>query len=237
MDRSPDTGDDEIGRIKAEYERRRVELDPTRYEPSRPENVFMHQAAERAFLRALSEADLLPLGDKRVLDVGCGMGQWLVDLETWGARPDLLAGLDLMDERVEASRSRVGRADVRQGSAAELPWADSTFDLVFQVMLLSSVLDDRMRHTICAEMDRVLAPGGKIVSVDFFVDNPRNAAVRGLRRRTLAELFPAHRITWRRSMLAPPLVRILAPRVWWLASALQAGRLLDTHAVAVISRG
>ena len=236
MDRPIDIGDGEIDRIRAEYARRQADLDSTRYEPSQPENVFIHQAVERCFVRALREADLLPLDDKRVLDVGCGMGQGLVDLVTWGGRPQMLAGIDLMEKRVQASRSRVGGADVRQGSATELPWKDSRFDLVFQVMLLSSVLDETMRRAVCAEMDRVLATSGKIISVDFFVDNPRNTSVRALRREDLAALFPGYRIRWRRGVLAPPLVRLLAPRAWWLASLLQAGRILDTHAVALITR-
>jgi hypothetical protein len=98
------------------------------------------------------------------------------------------------------------------------------------------VLDQGLRRDVCAEMDRVLAPGGTIVSVDFFVDNPGNASVGALKKRELAALLPGYEIGWRRIMLAPPLVRRLAPRAWWLASLLQSARVFDTHAVAVLSR-
>lgn len=226
----------EIRRIRAEYDRRGRDLDPAAYQACKPENLFMRQAIERGFVRALSEGGLLPLAGRRVLDVGCGTGQWLADLETWGARRELVAGIDLMPDRAEASRRRVPGADVREGSASELPWEADSFDLVFQVMLLSSVLDESLRRDVCAEMDRVLAPGGTIVSVDFFVDNPANASVGAVKKRDFATLFPGYEVGWRRIMLAPPLVRRLAPRAWWLASLLQSARVFDTHAVAVLSR-
>ena len=230
-----DIHDSEIRRIEAEYERRERELDTDTYSPTRPENVFIRQTVERALLRALRDAGLLPLDGRRVLEVGCGTGQWLAELAGWGAG-ERLAGIDLIPERIERSRRRVPEADLRVGSASSLPWEDAGFDLVLQSMLLSSVLDDDVRGRVCAEIDRVLAPGGIVVSYDFFVDNPFNRAVRGLGRRELKRLFPGYELSWRRVLLAPPLIRALAPRAWWLASVLQSTRALDTHALVVLRR-
>lgn len=226
----------EADRIRAEYGRRADEIADERYSAAQPAALFIRQTVERAALAALGDAGALPLGDRRVLDVGCGEGQWLVDFETWGARADRLAGIDLVEERAVACRARVPAADVHAGDASALPWPDGSFDVVLQSMLMSSVLDPAMRSAVTGEMARVLAPGGLVLWYDFFVDNPRNPNVRGIKRDELAGLFDGFEIAWRRVTLAPPLVRALVPRARFLASGLQALRVLDTHAVAVLRR-
>lgn len=226
----------EAERIRAEYERRASEIAAERYSPADPAALFIRQTVERETLAALRRAGLLPLAGRRIVDVGCGGGQWLVDFETWGADRERLAGIDLVEERAEACQARIPAADVHAGDASALPWADGSFDVVLQSMLMSSVLDPAMRAAVAGEMARVLAPGGSVLWYDFFVDNPRNDSVRGIARSELAELFEGFEIAWRRVTLAPPLVRALAPRARGLASALQALRLFDTHAIAVLRR-
>jgi ubiquinone/menaquinone biosynthesis C-methylase UbiE len=224
----------EADRIRAEYGRRASEIADERYSAAQPAALFIRQTVERAALAALGDAGMLPLGDRRILDVGCGAGQWLTDFETWGARGDRLAGIDLVEERAAISRARLRDADIHAGDASALPWPDASFDVVLQSMLMSSVLDPAMRSAVAAEMARVLAPGGVVLWYDFFVDNPRNPNVRGIKRDELAGLFDGFEIAWRRVTLAPPLVRALVPHARVLASALQALRVLDTHAVAVL---
>jgi hypothetical protein len=85
-------------------------------------------------------------------------------------------------------------------------------------------------------LTRVLAPGGVIVWYDFFVDNPRNHAVRGVRRGEVASLFPGFRVERRRITLAAPITRALAPRSELAAIALEALRVLNTHYLCVLTR-
>jgi ubiquinone/menaquinone biosynthesis C-methylase UbiE len=226
----------ESDRILTEYARRAEEVPAERYAPTNPAQLFIHQGIERALVRMLGDAGLLPLAGRRILDVGCGYGQWLADLESLGAERSLLAGIDLVPERAERARERLGGADVRVGDATSLPFADGSFDLVLQSMMFSSILDASVKRAAAAEMARVLAPGAAVLWYDFFVDNPRNRNVRGVGRREVGELFPGFSVRWRRVTLAPPLVRALAPRLHPLASALQAARVLNTHALAVLSR-
>jgi SAM-dependent methyltransferase len=63
----------------------------------------------------------------RVLDVGCGSGEFLAHLARLGASP---AGIDPAPGMVELARSRVPGADVRLGPAQPLPWPDGSFDVV-----------------------------------------------------------------------------------------------------------
>lgn len=226
----------EADRILAEYARRAEEVPAELYAPTNPAHLFIRQSLERALVRMLGEAGALPLVGKRVLDVGCGYGQWLADLETLGAERRLLAGIDLVPERVEKARARLGGADIREGDASELPFESGAFDLVLQSMMFSSILDASVKRRAAAEMARVLAPGGLVLWYDFFVNNPRNPNVRGVGRREVEELFPGFDLRWRRVTLAPPLLRALAPRLRPLAGALQSLRVLNTHALATLSR-
>lgn len=238
----------EVERISAEYARRKRELPTDFYSPALPVNLFFRQTRERALLSMLSREQMLPLGEKRILDVGCGIGQWLVDFETWGAVRRNLAGIDLLPERIAASRARLAPlrnddgttvaagADIREGNATQLPWEDRTFDLVFHSMTFSSILDASMRREVAREMVRVLAPGGVILWYDFFVDNPRNPNVRGVRAEEVRALFPEFTMRGRRITLLPPLARRLVPVSRLAAELLTEVRLLNTHLLIALRR-
>lgn len=224
----------EAARIRAETARRGRELPADLYDPSRPGHLFLRQGQERALARALGGAGLLPLAGRRILEIGCGSGRWLELLRAFGADEERLAGVDLEPDRLATAASRLPRADLREADATALSWPDASFDVVLQATVFTSILDAQVRRQVAAEMARVLAPGGAVVWYDFRVDNPRNPHVRGVRRRELAALFPGFRLRVRRVTLAPPLARLLAPRAVWLATLIEACRILDTHDMAVL---
>ena len=231
----------ESDRIREEYERRAATVPAQRYDPTSPGQLFMRQRRERAVLEALRNSGSLPLRSRRILEVGCGSGQWLADLETWGASKDKLAGIDLIDARVDEARHRLGGrppddVDLRSGDASALPWADESFDLVLQSMMFSSIHDPAMATRVAAEMDRVLAGGGLILWHDFCVGNPRNRRVRGIRRSELAGLFPGYEIRAKRISLAFPLARRLAHRYWLLADVLEGLRFANIQTLATLQK-
>jgi SAM-dependent methyltransferase len=227
----------EADRIAAEYARRAAAVPAHRYSPAAPAQLLLRQSRERAVLAALRRSGMLPLAGRRILEVGCGSGQWLADFETWGAQRELLAGIDLLPERVEAAQARLTPgADLRQGDASRLPWPSGRFELVLQSTVFSSILEPAMRAAVAAEMARVLAPGGVILWNDFFVGSPGNQAVRGVRRREVAVLFPGFSVDLRRVTLAAPIARAVAPRSQLAAIALEALRVLDTHYLGVLRR-
>ena len=61
----------------------------------------MVQQRERRLLALLRRYDCENLESKKILEVGCGTGQWLRDFVKWGARPENVTGIDLL------ARSRV----------------------------------------------------------------------------------------------------------------------------------
>jgi SAM-dependent methyltransferase len=250
---APDTADpatarEEGARILAEYARRRRELPWDYYSLFRPAVLFAKQQRVRAALDLLRREGLADLRERRILEIGCGRGDWLADLEGWGARRELLAAIELDPVRGEAAQARFAAwrsesgevraagADVRIGDASRLPWAAGSFALVIQSTVFSSVLRPDVRAAIAAEMTRVLRPDGAILWYDLRVDNPRNLNVGGVRGAEIRALFPDFRLRLRRVTLAPPLARRLVPRSWLLAGLLERFVVLNTHYLGLLRR-
>ncbi|PRY27970.1 class I SAM-dependent methyltransferase [Pseudosporangium ferrugineum] len=95
----------------------------------------------------------------RVLDVGCGSGEFLAFCDRRGLRT---AGIDPAPGMVALARRRTG--DVRLGGAEKLPWGDATFDLVtsFNALQFAEDTDDAL-----AEMVRVTVPGGRVAVANW----------------------------------------------------------------------
>ena len=219
---------EELRRLQRVYRLRRERHIEDRYTPFEPANLFRLQSLERALAGALRRRGCLPWGERRALDVGCGGGWWLRTLLRWGARPEQLAGIDVLPEAVNASRLIHPSVLVARASAHQLPFPDGSFDLVSQFTVLSSILDEEMRRRVIAEMRRVLRPGGLLLWYDFTV-NPTNRDTRGISAREAARHLAGSDRDVRRVTLAPPLTRLVAPRSWLAAEILDCIPLLRSH--------
>jgi len=226
--------DSDIARIRTEYERRAREVPADYYSLKRPGNLLMNTQTVRSCIRMLNRAFMFPLHGRRVADIGCGSGGWLVEFVKWGADPADLSGIDLMPERLYRARQRLPQADLHVGNAAELPWPDESFDLVSQFMVFMNVFDPELKRAIANEMLRVLKPGGVILWLDGRVDNPWNPEVRGVRAAEIRSLFPTCKVELTPAVLAPPLSRRIAGWAWPLAEALHALPFLCTHYAGLI---
>jgi SAM-dependent methyltransferase len=225
----------EEARIRAAYGRR-VEGD--RYSWLEPGYLLAMQEIERGMLAVLRANLRVPLRDARILEVGCGNGAWLQQFVRWGATPGNVHGVDLLPERIEqARRSCAPGVHLRCGSATELDYPDGAFDVVLQSTVFTSILDPDVKRRVAAEMLRVTNPGGSIVWYDFLVNNPRNPDVRGIRRAEVERLFPGCRVDLRRTTLAPPIARRLAPLSPLACTLVGAVPFLRTHYLGVIRRG
>lgn len=208
-----------------------------RYDPARPEVRHMLDERERALRRRFSRQGWHALGERRVLEVGCGAGGNLLRLLQMGFRAEHLAGVELLPGRFEAARSALPPA-VRlvQGDACELDWPAGSVDAVLVATVFSSLLDDAFQQRLASAMWRWIRPGGGVIWYDFTIDNPRNPDVRGVPLRRIAALFPEGRVEHERVTLAPPLAR-LACRVHPGAyRALNALPWLRTHVLAWVGK-
>ena len=110
----------------------------------------------------------------RVLDLACGTGDLLFTAAE-GARSAV--GLDITHRMLQLARARQGstRPNVAlvSGDMLALPFHDGHFDVVTTGYGLRNVPNLR---TALTEVHRVLAPGGRFLSLDF--DRPSNPIIR-----------------------------------------------------------
>jgi phosphatidylethanolamine/phosphatidyl-N-methylethanolamine N-methyltransferase len=107
-------------------------------------------------------------GQDRVLEVGVGTG---INLSLY-PRDATVIGIDFSSSMLEKARERAVRKDVPhslrllQMDAADLKFADDSFDIVYAPYLIS-VVPDPVR--VAQEMRRVCRPGGRIVILNHFL--------------------------------------------------------------------
>jgi ubiquinone/menaquinone biosynthesis C-methylase UbiE len=116
-------------------------------------------------------------GHERVLDVGCGLGLFLI-----GAAKRLptgrAVGIDKWQQEDLSGNNAAGtlrnamiegvadKVDVHTGDARKLPFPDASFDVVLSSMALHNIYNAGERQIAVREIARVLAPGGRVLIVD-----------------------------------------------------------------------
>jgi SAM-dependent methyltransferase len=225
----------EAERIIGVYRDRAERLNGSdRYSYFSPSNLFILQGRQQRILSMLRQHEIDRLDGLRILEVGCGEGGVLQEFMTYGANPSNLHGSDLVYERVRRAHSRNCLVSCTCSNGENLPYQESTFDLILQFTVFSSILDRRVRRRVAGEMMRVLhKPDGAILWYDFWI-NPRNRETRGIRPGEVIKLFPNCRYDFRRITLAPPLARLLVPVSWPLAALLQHLGMFNSHYLALI---
>ena len=116
-------------------------------------------------------------GDERVLDVGCGLGLFLigaakrlktgraVGIDKWQAED--LSGNNpegtLNNAMIEGVADKV---EVQTGDARRLPFDNASFDVVLSSSALHNIYNAGERQTAVREIARVLKSGGRVLIVD-----------------------------------------------------------------------
>jgi SAM-dependent methyltransferase len=101
---------------------------------------------------------------RRVLEVGCGMGEFAERLERESSAE--VVATDLSPRMVEVAKER--GVDARVADVQELPFGDGEFDCVVANAMLYHVVDlDRA----LGELARMLQPGGRLVALTIGADH------------------------------------------------------------------
>jgi len=116
-------------------------------------------------VRALQRMDIQ--SGERVLEVGVGTG---INLSLY-PKACRMTGIDFSSSMLEKARERVARGGPQQMrllqmDAADLKFADDSFDIVYAPYLISVVPDP---VKVAQEMRRVCRPGGRIIFLNHFL--------------------------------------------------------------------
>jgi ubiquinone/menaquinone biosynthesis C-methylase UbiE len=223
-------GQSEVSRIRSVYARRLRTIPKDRYSIFSEGELLRHLELQMELVRLLKKFRYSNLENAKILDLGCGRGYWLQEFIQWGARPENLFGIDLLEERIQEGQKLCSLGVTLQcGDASKLEYKDNSFDIVLQFTVFTSILDSEMKKKVAAEMSRVLKPGGTILWYDYFVSNPQNPDVRGVNRKEISQLFSGFSIFLERITLAPPLGRAVAPISTALYRLLSTFKPLCTH--------
>jgi phosphatidylethanolamine/phosphatidyl-N-methylethanolamine N-methyltransferase len=161
----------------------------------------------------------------RVLEVGVGTG---INAALY-PRDCTVTGVDLSSSMLEKARQRVVRKGVHnvrllQMDAANLKFADDTFDIVYAPYVISVVPDP---VAVTREMRRVCRPGGRIVILNHF--RSRNALMARIER--MISPFTVH-IGFKSDLDLPAFLtqadlkpvsieKVNIPRIWSLVSCVK----------------
>ena len=104
---------------------------------------------------------------KKVLDVGCGIGNWCYKAAQCGAKS--VDGIDIQEEMVQLAKqatSQFSSVNIRVGDATKLPYDDNVFDIALS-FFVTVVLKREACISHLKELHRILVPGGKAVVINF----------------------------------------------------------------------
>jgi demethylmenaquinone methyltransferase/2-methoxy-6-polyprenyl-1,4-benzoquinol methylase len=128
-------------------------------------------------------------GVARLLDLCCGTGDLCFLAEARGGEAVRAVGLDFTRPMLAIAKRRAqargSRARFVQGDALRLPFPSQSFDIVTVGYGLRNIADP---EAALAEMKRVLAPGGRVVILDF--GKPENVLASGLYQAYLRTVMP-----------------------------------------------
>lgn len=157
-----------------------------------------------------------------LLDAGCGTGGMLNVVRQKFPAADL-TGVDQSNHALELTAARKTEARLVAASVQELPFPDSSFDVVLSIDVLSATgLDDSLA---VHEAHRVLRPGGRLIlnvaALEFFkgahdcaVDVDRRYTQQQLRELLEGAHFHVERLSYWNATFSPPIALVR-----WLSRA------------------
>ncbi|MGI8731571.1 MAG: methyltransferase domain-containing protein [Solirubrobacteraceae bacterium] len=156
-----------------------------------PRGRWWRRAGDRPIVFATALRKLSRRGEGRLLDVGCGQGQFMAR----AARRFDVYGIDVSPARVARARDVTGLDTVLEGSATELPFPAGFFDVVCALDVVEHLGDP---GRFFSEARRVLRPDGLLL---FSTPNTASLGHRRKGQDSFMYLDPTH-------------VSLLAPDSW-----------------------
>lgn len=226
---------EERNRILQTYEQRKSSGISSLYHWSKADVLVSDFSRERAAAKLLLRAGKSDISEMDILDVGCGTGQWLIQLMQWGATPSKLHGIDLLADRIDVAQSYLPNSVIDVTEGWPLPFEGNRFDLICANTVISSIHEPEARAKLAGEMLRICHPQGAIMIYDFQINKPGSTDTIALKKSEVQRIFPQCVIDTQSLILAPPINRRVAPVSCTLAILMEAMLpFLRTHVMYLI---
>lgn len=123
------------------------------------ESTYWWHKAKRHLVKSIITRMKIDTHNSKLLDVGCGTGKFLEEMNTWNSWGELI-GLDGSDEALKFTKKRkvanVKKADLEK----EIPLKDNSIDIITSLDVVEHIENDQ--HLV-REFNRVLKPGGSLI--------------------------------------------------------------------------
>ncbi len=174
------------------------------------------------------------LDSLKILEIGAGTGINLFLFKKLGLKNENIYANELLSDRYKLLNDLFPEINTLKGDACEIDEnLNSSFDIVFQSTVFTSILDYDFKVKLANKMWQLLKPGGIILWYDFIFDNPQNNDVKGVKKNEIIKLFKNHkRIQFYKTTLAPPIGR----RVRKFYPLFNIFPFLRTHIIGVIEK-
>ncbi|OPL09651.1 MAG: hypothetical protein AVO33_06475 [delta proteobacterium ML8_F1] len=177
---------------------------------STPLGAFVDEVETRCAFELFS----LPK-ESRVLDLGCGSGNFTLKLLRAGYQ---VTGVDLSEEMLKIAREKLSQENLKatliKGDVYKLPFEDASFDGVFSMAAFEFIEDP---EAALRELMRVLKPGGQMMVGTIHLDSQwgrlytseafKDSVFDGIPFKTLEEMaafFPEELEATRECLFLPP---------------------------------
>jgi ubiquinone/menaquinone biosynthesis C-methylase UbiE len=224
----------ELDRLKTEYQRRDTN-DGDRYSWFNPVYIFQMQSREHEILKLFRSQGVRLSNANKLLEIGCGNGNVILDFIKWGLKPENCFGVDLLQHRLNQAKIKLPTCSLINANGERLPFLSQSFDIVTQFTAFSSALDPIIKHNLAQEMLRVLKPDGFILWYDFWW-NPTNPHTAGIQPLQIKKLFPDCDYIFRKITLAPPIARKIVPISWVSGFFFESLKIFNSHFLVLIEK-
>jgi demethylmenaquinone methyltransferase/2-methoxy-6-polyprenyl-1,4-benzoquinol methylase len=126
-------------------------------------NTVLSVGRDHSWRRRAADAAAPPSGGI-ALDIACGTGRLTLELRERVGPRGRVVGLDFSDRMLAVARAVAPSIDWVHGDAANLPFADASFDVATTAFGLRNLAFPEQGMS---EMRRVVRPGGRLVVLEF----------------------------------------------------------------------